>query len=202
MNRVILVNFSCQALFMPTRHCLNYYGSCNRRNDVSVIRIFLNVLMTFDYLENWQKHVSFPFGSGGNSQEERRLCCFWSLPHQFEIRWIWFLVIYVVQGISGGGAKILSLPLRASRLSSKTVGTERGHQRADRLKLQSQTTSQSDHMALSNSVKLSHTVWGDPRWTGQGGEVWQNVVHWKREWQTTSVFMPWEPHEQYEKTKR
>ena len=22
---------------------------------------------------------------------------------------------------------------------------------------------------------------------------WQNVVHWRREWQTTSVFLPWEP---------
>ena len=31
---------------------------------------------------------------------------------------------------------------------------------------------------------------------------WQNVVHWRREWQTTSVFLPWEPHEQYEKAKR
>ena len=30
-------------------------------------------------------------------------------------------------------------------------------------------------------------------------ELWQNVVHWRREWQTTSVFLPWEPHEQYEK---
>ena len=35
--------------------------------------------------------------------------------------------------------------------------------------------------------------------TGHGGEVWQNVVHWSREWQTTSVFLSWEPHEQYEK---
>ena len=26
----------------------------------------------------------------------------------------------------------------------------------------------------------------------------QNVVHWRREWQTTSVFLPWEPHEHYE----
>ena len=25
--------------------------------------------------------------------------------------------------------------------------------------------------ALSNSVKLSHAVWGHPRWTGHGGEV-------------------------------
>ena len=30
-------------------------------------------------------------------------------------------------------------------------------------------------------------------------DVFQNVVHWRREWQTTSVFLPWEPHEQYEK---
>ena len=36
---------------------------------------------------------------------------------------------------------------------------------------------------------------------GHGGEVWQNVVHWRRQWQTTSVFLPWEPHEQYEKQK-
>ena len=55
--------------------------------------------------------------------------------------------------------------------------------------------------ALSNSMKLSHAVWGHPRWTGHGGEVWQNVVHWRRKWQTTSVFLPWEPHEQYEKAK-
>ena len=34
---------------------------------------------------------------------------------------------------------------------------------------------------------------------GHGGEVWQNVVHWRREWQTTSVFLSWEPHEQYER---
>ena len=26
--------------------------------------------------------------------------------------------------------------------------------------------------------------------------------HWRREWQTTSVFLPSEPHEQYEKAKR
>ena len=25
------------------------------------------------------------------------------------------------------------------------------------------------------------------------------MVHWRREWKTTSVFLPWEPHEQYEK---
>ena len=38
----------------------------------------------------------------------------------------------------------------------KTVGAERGHQRADRLKPQSQTTGQSDHTAHS-LVQLSET---------------------------------------------
>ena len=54
----------------------------------------------------------------------------------------------------------------------------------------SQKTSQSNHTrttALSNSMKLSHAMWGHPRRTGHGGEVWQNVVHWRREWQATSV---------------
>ena len=40
------------------------------------------------------------------------------------------------------------------------------------------------------------------RRTDHGGEFWQNMVHWRREWQNTSVFLPWEPHEQYEKAKR
>ena len=48
-------------------------------------------------------------------------------------------------------------------------------------------------------------VWaffGHPRWTGLGGEFWQTMVHWRREWQTTSVFLHLELHEQYEKAKR
>ena len=48
-------------------------------------------------------------------------------------------------------------------------------------------------------MKLSHAVWGHPRRAGHGREVWQNVVHWRKEWQITSAFLPWEPHEQYEK---
>ena len=40
-------------------------------------------------------------------------------------------------------------------------------------------------------------MYGHPRQTGHGG-----VVHWRRKWQTTSVFLPSEPHEQYEKAKR
>ena len=44
--------------------------------------------------------------------------------------------------------------------------------------------------ALSNSMKLSHSVWGHLRRMSHGGEVGQNVVHWRRQWQTTSVFLP------------
>ena len=47
-------------------------------------------------------------------------------------------------------------------------------------------------------MKQNNAMWGHPRWMGHGGEVWQNVVHWRREWQITSVFLPWEPHEQYD----
>ena len=32
---------------------------------------------------------------------------------------------------------------------------------------------------MSNSMKLSHAVWGHPRRMGHGGEVRQNVVHWR-----------------------
>ena len=37
---------------------------------------------------------------------------------------------------------------------------------------------------------------------GHGGEFWQNMVHRRRECQTTSAFFPWEPHVQYEKAKK
>ena len=50
-------------------------------------------------------------------------------------------------------------------------------------------------------MKLIYAMWGQPKWVGHGGEVWQNVVQWRREWQTTSVFLLWELHEQYEKAK-
>ena len=49
------------------------------------------------------------------------------------------------------------------------VGVARGHQRPDTLKPYSQKTSQSNHTrttALSSSMKLSHALWGHPRWTG------------------------------------
>ena len=84
---------------------------------------------------------------------------------------------------------------------SKTVGVARGirgqtHWNHNHRKLANLITWTT---ALSNSMKLSHGLWGHPRQMGHGGEVWQNVVYWRREWKTTSVFLPWEPHEQYEK---
>ena len=63
--------------------------------------------------------------------------------------------------------------VKAKRNPSKMVGVARGHQRAHALKPQSQKTSQSDHRTtvVSNSMKLSHAMWGHPRWMGHGGEV-------------------------------
>ena len=48
---------------------------------------------------------------------------------------------------------------------------------------------------------MKHAVQGQLRWVGYGGEIWQNVVHRRREWQDTIVFLPKEPHEQYDKAK-
>ena len=31
----------------------------------------------------------------------------------------------------------------------------------------------------------AHAIQGHPKWMGQSEEFWQNVVHWRREWQTT-----------------
>ena len=63
--------------------------------------------------------------------------------------------------------------VQGKRNPSKMAGTVRGHQRADRLEPQLQTAGQSDHMdrSLSNSMKLSHAMWGHPRRTGHGEEV-------------------------------
>ena len=55
---------------------------------------------------------------------------------------------------------------------------------------------------LSFLYSLTLTSIHNPRQTGHVEEFWQNVVHWRRQWQTTSVFLPWEPHEQYQKAKR
>jgi len=36
---------------------------------------------------------------------------------------------------------------------------------------------------------MSHAVQSHPRWTGHGGEFSQNMVHWRREWQTNPEFL-------------
>ena len=76
-------------------------------------------------------------------------------------------------------------------------------QRADRMK----TTITENWSNWSHGPQPCLTQWnyepcrvGPPK-TGHGGEFWQNVVHWRRQWQTTSIFLPWEPHEQYERQK-
>ena len=82
---------------------------------------------------------------------------------------------------------------QGKRNPSKTVGVARGHQRADTLKPYSQKTSQSNHTrttALSNSMKPSHACGAT-----QDGRVKvemsdRRLVHWRREWQATSVFLP------------
>ena len=48
---------------------------------------------------------------------------------------------------------------------------------------------------------LTHAMQGHPRQTGQSGEFWWNVIHWRREWQTTPAYLLWEPHELYKRTK-
>ena len=51
------------------------------------------------------------------------------------------------------------------RNPSKMTGTERGHQRADRLKPNHRQQAKliTWTTALSNSMKLSHAIWGHPR---------------------------------------
>ena len=77
---------------------------------------------------------------------------------------------------------MLAYTIIIRRIYVRMIGTERGDQRTDRRKPKPQKTSQSDHRTtvMSNSMKLSLAVWGHPRQTGHGGEVWQNVVHWRR----------------------
>ena len=92
-------------------------------------------------------------------------------------------------------SKVRETQVRQQVLQEASEGRHRNHNHRKLVNLNTWTT------ALSNSMKLSHAVWGHLRRVGHGGEVWQNVAHWRREWQTTSVLLPWEPHEQYEKAK-
>ena len=57
-------------------------------------------------------------------------------------------------------------------------------------------------MALSDSMKLRAMPCRATQDEWVMVEFWQNVVHWRREVQTASVFLPWESHEQYKKAKK
>ena len=95
---------------------------------------------------------------------------------------------------------LLSSSIRGQTEEARTI-----IQRPPEWKSQSQRANQNDHVYHSLvwlSEPMNHAVQGHPRQMGHGGAFWQNVVHWRREWQTTPVFLPWEPHEQYAKVKR
>ena len=63
--------------------------------------------------------------------------------------------------------------IQGKRNQSKMVCVARGHQRADRLNHNHRklATLITQTMALPNSMKLSHALWGHPRQEGHGGEV-------------------------------
>ena len=49
---------------------------------------------------------------------------------------------------------------------------------------------------------MRNAMQGHPKQMGHSKELWQKAVHWRREWQTTPVFLPPEPYEMYEKAKK
>ena len=63
--------------------------------------------------------------------------------------------------------------VQGKRNPSNMVGTDRAHQRADRLKHNHRQLSKliTQTTTLSNSMNLIHAMWGYPRWTGHGEEV-------------------------------
>ena len=72
-----------------------------------------------------------------------------------------------------------------------------------------QISQEADQVVWYSHLFRNFPVYCDPQvnvdrmWTmwAECGQCGQNVVHWRREWQTTSVFLPWEPHELFEKAK-
>jgi len=57
--------------------------------------------------------------------------------------------------------------------------------------------------ACSNKLMaMNHAVQGHPRQMGHSREFWENVIHWRREGQTTPLHLPWESHELYKRPKR
>ena len=125
-------------------------------------------------------------GWGPTYQQKMELKIYWERPHPPE------------QGLAYPTASPSHQEASTSLLSSSIRGqTEWKPQSQIVIKLITWTT------ALSNSMKL-WAMLGRPT---QDGWVmmksYKNVVHWRRRLpQMTSAFLPWEPHEQYEKKKK
>lgn len=66
-NSILFINFSCQALLIPTRYYVKHYESFNKKEWCLSLWNILICFMIFDYLKNLEKHVSFRSGSGGVS---------------------------------------------------------------------------------------------------------------------------------------
>ena len=86
-----------------------------------------------------------------------------------------FIVIHTVKGF--GIVNKAEINVQCKRNPSKMVGAERGHQRADRLKPQSQTTSQSDHMDQAcltqwNQVMLCGATQNGGVMVGRSDRMW------------------------------
>ena len=48
---------------------------------------------------------------------------------------------------------------------------------------------------------MSHAMQGHQKRMGHSRGFWQNVICWRRKWQTTSVYLLWKPHELYKRAK-
>ena len=71
-------------------------------------------------------------------------------------------------------SKVKETQIRRWVLLEASEGRHTNHNHRKLVNLITQTA------PLSNSMKLSHAMWGHPRWPGHIGEVWQNVVHWRK----------------------
>ena len=49
---------------------------------------------------------------------------------------------------------------------------------------------------------MSLAMQGHSRQMGHSEEFWQNMVQWRREWNTTPVFLPWEPLNSMKRQKK
>ena len=92
-------------------------------------------------------------------------------------------------------SKVRETQVRRYGLQEASEGRHTNHIHRKLVNLITQTT------ALSSSVKLSHAMWGHPREVGHGGEVWHNVVHWRRECKPLQYSCLENPMNSYEKAK-